>query len=139
MSQVGTLCCCIKCSIQGRGGKGSIFVWANGNGGVNDDCAADGYASSIYTISVGSIGVDGRQSPYDEECSAKMVVVYVTDLQGNNATVSSTNYPEPIYLRFHFAQTTTDAYPGRCVWDFGGTSAAAAMVSGIVALALEAK
>ena len=32
---------------KGRNGKGSIYVWANGNGGENDDCAADNYASSI--------------------------------------------------------------------------------------------
>ena len=53
-------------------------MFANGNGGFRDDCAADGFASSMYTISVGSIGVDGLPSSYDEECSAKMVVTYVT-------------------------------------------------------------
>ena len=72
---------------QGRGGKGSIFVWANGNGGSPDDCAADGYSSSIYTISVGAIGVAGEQSWYDEECSAKMISAYVTDHNGYSAVV----------------------------------------------------
>ena len=62
-------------------------MWANGNGGENDDCAADGYASSIYTISVGSIGADGRPSSYDEKCSSKLVVTYVTAENGSNATV----------------------------------------------------
>lgn len=38
---------------QGRGGKGSIFVWASGNGGSSQDsCACDGYINSIYTIGV---------------------------------------------------------------------------------------
>ncbi len=38
----------------GRGGLGSIYVVASGNGGgVYDSCACDGYASSIYTVSVG--------------------------------------------------------------------------------------
>ena len=73
--------------VQGRDGKGSIFVWANGNGGDEDDCAADGYASSIYTISVGAIGVDGRPSSYDEVCAAKMVVAYVTDESGESTVV----------------------------------------------------
>ena len=54
-------------------------MWASGNGGDEDDCAADGYVSSIYTIAVGSIGVDGRYSSKDERCSGKMVVAYVTD------------------------------------------------------------
>jgi subtilisin-like proprotein convertase family protein len=104
---------------EGRNGKGSIFVFANGNGGYKDDCAADGYASSIFTISVGAIGVDGDPSPFDEQCSAKLVVVYVTDSAGNETT------------------RTTEAGTG-CTSEFGGTSAATSMVSGIVALALEA-
>ena len=62
-------------------------MWANGNGGPPDDCAADGYSSSIYTISVGAIGVGGEQSWYDEECSAKMVSAYVTDHNGYSAVV----------------------------------------------------
>ena len=77
-----------KCmSTQGRGGKGSIFVWANGNGGPSDDCAADGYSTSIYTISTGAVSVTGEQSYYDEECSAKMVSAYVTDDEGYSAVV----------------------------------------------------
>lgn len=40
---------------QGRGGRGSLFVWASGNGGyVDDNCNADGFASAIETISVSS-------------------------------------------------------------------------------------
>jgi len=38
---------------RGRGGKGSIFIWASGNGGHNkDSCACDGYINSIYTVGV---------------------------------------------------------------------------------------
>ena len=62
-------------------------MWANGNGGDADDCAADGYASSIYTISVGAIGIHGTPSYFDEECSAKMVVTYVTDTYGSSTVV----------------------------------------------------
>ena len=62
-------------------------MWANGNGGPTDDCAADGYSTSIYSISVGAIGVDGNPSPFDEPCSAKMVVAYVTNTLGDSAVV----------------------------------------------------
>ena len=65
---------------QGRNGKGSIYVWANGNGGEYDDCAADGYASSIYTISVGGIELSGNATNFDEQCSAKLVVAYSTNI-----------------------------------------------------------
>ena len=38
---------------KGRKGKGSIYVWASGNGGkFEDNCNCDGYATSIYTLSV---------------------------------------------------------------------------------------
>ena len=35
---------------KGRNGKGSIYVWASGDGGPFDDCNLDGYASSMWTI-----------------------------------------------------------------------------------------
>lgn len=36
---------------QGRQGKGSLYVWASGNGGLeDDDCAMDGYASHKHTV-----------------------------------------------------------------------------------------
>lgn len=41
--------------IAGRQGFGSIFVVASGNGGQhNDNCNYDGYANSIYTVTIGS-------------------------------------------------------------------------------------
>ena len=40
---------------KGRYGYGNVFVFASGNGGVNDDnCNFDGYANSIYTITIGN-------------------------------------------------------------------------------------
>lgn len=40
--------------IAGRRGFGSIFVVASGNGGQhNDNCNYDGYANSIYTVTIG--------------------------------------------------------------------------------------
>ena len=59
---------------------GSIFVWAAGNGGeYYDSCTADGYASSIYTIAVGSADQNGKQADYDEFCSSKMAVTFSYD------------------------------------------------------------
>lgn len=41
--------------VAGRRGFGSIFVVASGNGGQhNDNCNYDGYANSIYTVTIGS-------------------------------------------------------------------------------------
>ncbi|MBN3316322.1 PCSK4 convertase, partial [Atractosteus spatula] len=42
--------------IKGHGGKGNIFIWASGNGGLaNDHCGADGYVNSIYTVATGAV------------------------------------------------------------------------------------
>nr|CAD7419124.1 unnamed protein product [Timema cristinae] len=39
----------------GRKGRGSIFVWASGNGGRHtDSCNCDGYTNSIFTLSISS-------------------------------------------------------------------------------------
>ena len=52
-------------------------MWASGNGGQNfDSCAADGYSSCLYTISVGSASRDGTQAFYDEDCSGKMATTF---------------------------------------------------------------
>jgi proprotein convertase subtilisin/kexin type 7 len=40
---------------KGRYGYGNVFVFASGNGGVNgDNCNYDGYANSIFTITIGT-------------------------------------------------------------------------------------
>lgn len=62
---------------NGRGGKGSIYVFASGNGALNgDNCNFDGYTNSIYSITVGAIDRKGLHPYYSEECSAQLVVTY---------------------------------------------------------------
>merc|ERR1712051_996494 len=39
---------------EGRHGLGNIYVWASGDGGEEDDCNCDGYAASMWTISINS-------------------------------------------------------------------------------------
>uniref|UniRef100_A0A8B9ZFN4 Neuroendocrine convertase 2 n=1 Tax=Anas platyrhynchos TaxID=8839 RepID=A0A8B9ZFN4_ANAPL len=61
---------------KGRGGKGSIYVWASGDGGSYDDCNCDGYASSMWTISINSAINDGRTALYDESCSSTLASTF---------------------------------------------------------------
>ncbi|KAK3583784.1 hypothetical protein CHS0354_022824 [Potamilus streckersoni] len=60
----------------GRSGKGVIFTWAAGNGYKNDNCNADGYVNSIYTIGVTSLDMDGIPASYSEVCVAAMATTY---------------------------------------------------------------
>jgi kexin len=62
---------------NGRGGLGSIYVFASGNGAASgDNCNFDGYTNSIYSITVGAIDRKGLHPYYSEKCSAQLVVTY---------------------------------------------------------------
>lgn len=103
---------------KGRDGKGSIFVFAIGNGAANDDnCNFDGYTNSIYSVSVGGIDRKGLHPYYSEKCSAQLVVTY------------SSGSGDAIH--------TTDVGKDLCYVSHGGTSAAGPLVAGIYALMLE--
>uniref|UniRef100_A0A914VV88 P/Homo B domain-containing protein n=1 Tax=Plectus sambesii TaxID=2011161 RepID=A0A914VV88_9BILA len=105
---------------EGRGGKGNIFVWASGNGGQRQDsCSADGYTTSIYTLSISSATFDNHRPWYLEECPSSIATTY-----------SSANMNEP-------AIVTVDV-PSGCTKKHTGTSASAPLAAGIIALALEA-
>lgn len=62
---------------KGRDGKGSIYVFASGNGATaGDNCNFDGYTNSIYSITVGAVDRKGFHPYYSERCSAQLVVTY---------------------------------------------------------------
>jgi len=68
--------------VQGRGGLGSIYVWASGDGGHNDDCNCDGYAASMWTISINSATNDGQTASYDESCSSTLASTFSNGKSG---------------------------------------------------------
>ncbi|XP_013149101.1 PREDICTED: neuroendocrine convertase 1-like [Papilio polytes] len=105
---------------KGRDGKGCIYVWANGNGGGHsDNCNCDGYSSSIYTISIGSASQQGLFPWYGEICSSTL----------------ATAYSSGAYKDQKIATTDTN---DSCTLKHTGTSAAAPLAAGIIALALQA-
>lgn len=62
---------------NGRGGKGSIFVFASGNGaGHGDQCNFDGYTNSIYSVTVSAVDYMGNHPYYSETCAANMITSY---------------------------------------------------------------
>ncbi|CAG9532964.1 unnamed protein product [Cercopithifilaria johnstoni] len=107
-------------ALFGRNGLGSIFVWASGDGGEEDDCNCDGYAASMWTISINSAINSGENAHYDESCSSTLASTFSNG--GRN--------PET-------GVATTDLY-SRCTRSHSGTSAAAPEAAGVFALALEA-
>jgi kexin len=81
---------------NGRAGKGSIYVFASGNGASNEDnCNFDGYTNSIYSITVGAIDRKGLHPYYSEKCSAQLVVTYSS---GSGDAIVSRSF---IYISSH--------------------------------------
>ncbi|KAI9497583.1 peptidase S8/S53 domain-containing protein [Zychaea mexicana] len=105
---------------NGRDGKGSIYVFATGNGAISgDNCNFDGYTNSIYTITVGAIDHNNAHPPYSESCSAQMVVTYSS---GGGQYIYTTNVGKSVCSDHH-----------------GGTSAAAPTAAGVFALVLSVR
>ncbi|KAH8926439.1 hypothetical protein BT69DRAFT_1239069, partial [Atractiella rhizophila] len=105
---------------KGRGGLGSVFVFASGNGGaVDDQCNFDGYTNSIWSVTVGAIDRKDAHPFYSEPCAALMTVTYSSG-GGDNIW-------------------TTDVGKDKCTGHHGGTSAAAPIGAGIFALVLQAR
>ncbi|KTF79162.1 hypothetical protein cypCar_00020673, partial [Cyprinus carpio] len=98
--------------IAGRRGFGSIFVVASGNGGqYEDNCNYDGYANSIYTVTI-------------EECASMLAVTFSSGSRQLRSIVTSD----------WSLQSGTGCTDGHT-----GTSAAAPLAAGMVALMLQVR
>jgi len=110
---------------SGRNGLGNSITWAAGNGLTSDDNANyDGYANSRFTIAVTAITHYGEQSYYAEPGANILVAAHsngdgegitTTDITGNGGYTS-----------------------GNVTNDFGGTSSATPLASGVIALMYDA-
>ncbi|XP_049334610.1 proprotein convertase subtilisin/kexin type 7 isoform X1 [Astyanax mexicanus] len=111
--------------IAGRKGFGSIFVVASGNGGqYNDNCNYDGYANSIYTVTIGAVDENGRKPFYAEECASMLAVTFSSGGRTLRSIVTSD---------WSLQQGTG------CTDGHTGTSAAAPLAAGMVALMLQVR
>jgi kexin len=110
---------------NGRGGRGTVFVWAGGNGAdVADNANYDGYANSRFAIAVAACDNYGTRSRYSEP-GANLLVAAPSS--GGSLAVTTTDRSGAVG---YSAGNYTSA--------FGGTSAAAPLVAGVTALLLQA-
>jgi subtilisin-like proprotein convertase family protein len=110
--------------LTGRGGRGTVMVFANGNSGTIERSDIGGHSASRWAIPVAAIGDQDRFSWYTEQGCNNLIAapsngnirgIYTTDITG-----------EPGYSADDYTNT------------FGGTSSACPLVAGIIGLMLEA-
>jgi subtilisin-like proprotein convertase family protein/chitodextrinase len=110
---------------NGRQGKGTIYVWAGGNGGMKlNNSNYDGYVNYRKVIAVGATDGQNKIASFSEEGANILITapglnIYTTQLTPSNAGEQS------------------NGIDNRYMSNFGGTSSAAPMVSGVIALLLE--
>jgi kexin len=122
--------------VQGRRGLGTVVVFAAGNGGLDEDSNRDGYVNHPGVLAVGTVDHRGRPSSYAEPGANVLVSapsmsllrrtdagadIWTTDIAGPRGLAAGSLPENADYAAFA-----------------GGSSAAAPMVSGVVALMLEA-
>ena len=110
-------------AVSGRGGLGTVYVKSAGNSrGIDHDGNASSWNANIHTISVAAVDQDGDVSSYSTH--------------GANILISGFGTPGQVVTT---DRTGVDGYSsGNYTTGFNGTSAAAPMVSGVIALMLEA-
>ena len=106
---------------RGYGGKGTFYVWAAGNGQLRgDDSNLDGLANFYAVTAACAVSEGGTRSTYSE--------------MGANLWVCA---PSNSFEEEYRGIVTTEN-SSRYIDDFGGTSAATPIVSGVAALVREA-
>jgi subtilisin family serine protease len=121
----------------GRGGRGSVYVWAGGNGGrtdptnpVADNSNYDGYANSRFVIAVGATTNSGVRATYSER-GANLFV----NAPSSGGTLAVTTTDRTGSAGYNAASSASG---GDYISTFDGTSASAPLVAGVAALMLEA-
>lgn len=111
---------------DGRDGLGTVVVFAGGNGrAVGDSSDYHNLQNSQYTISVAALNHVGRSTWYSSPGASLLVSALGGD-GGQDGIVTTDRRQQRGYSSTNYTE------------DFGGTSSAAPMVSGVVALMLEA-
>ena len=106
----------------GRNGLGAIYVFSGGNGAIQTDYSSlDSGVSAMGIVNVCATNAMGKRAPYSE--------------RGSNLTVCA---PSADATDAQQPEVTTTAVQNDYTHTFNGTSASAPMVSGVIALMLQA-
>jgi subtilisin family serine protease len=125
----------------GRQGKGSILTFAAGNYDLQGDrLDYKGINNSIYVIAVGALDSSGKKSDYSNVGAGLMISA---PSSGNNTLgIMTTDNKGPKGYNYGIIGADIYGWPdfrgsGDITQNFGGTSSATPVVSGVIALMLQ--
>jgi subtilisin-like proprotein convertase family protein/endonuclease/exonuclease/phosphatase family metal-dependent hydrolase len=122
---------------NGRGGRGTIFVWAAGNGDdSNDNANYDGYGNSIYTISIGAVNDQGLKSSYSEPGACVVVSAPSSSFSPDTQGITTTDLMAD--SGYNYTGAPAELADANYTKTFGGTSSSCPLAAGIIALVLQA-
>ena len=127
-----------QAATKNRGGLGTVILVSAGNGrDSGDDSSYDEFSSSRFSIGVGAVGSDGKQSSYSENGLNVAISAFGGEFQPPNVTWTTNNSGDEAFSEknTNFPGSTA---PVNYTDAMNGTSAAAPQISGTVALMLQA-
>lgn len=122
---------------QGRNGSGTIYVWAGGNGALADDNSNyDGYTNHRGINAICAVDDQGVRSNYSEPGANLRVCAPSRGMPTSGHGITTTDRTGATGFNTNGSGNYTDTNYSKT---FTGTSASAPIVSGIIALILQAK
>jgi proprotein convertase subtilisin/kexin type 2 len=126
----------------GRNGKGTLYFWAAGNGGLSsssgnnlDNSNFDGQANYYGVLSICGVGEDGKRASYSEKGANLWVCAHT---QGTNTgfTRAITTTDATGNKGLNSTSNSSDLSNKNYTKKFNGTSSAAPLAAGVTALLL---
>ncbi len=122
--------------VNGRGGRGTVYTWAAGNGGATvDNSNYDGQANNRGVIAICAVGDDGMKANYSERGAN----LWVCTPSMGRANHGITTADRTGTLGYNITGAAPDYANTNYTNTFSGTSSATPLASGVIALMLEAK
>ncbi len=130
---------------NGRNKKGTIYLWAAGNGGKSspsstaeiDNSNYDGQANFYGVLAICGVGINGKRAFYSERGANLWVCAHTQGDDGIYPTTAITTTDPTGEAGYNSSTATNEIDNVSYTQNFNGTSSATPLASGVVALVLK--